>query len=200
MGGERIDRSGKLAAVHARTVAELSDLVASGERVKFLHFWGHKPQRDGSIGAGCLSQWWHAPFTVGGREFATAEHYMMWSKATLFGDTDVAEQVLTASHPHRAKTLGRQVRGFDQAVWEARRYAIVVTGSVAKFGHHADLRSYLLGTGDRILVEASPVDRIWGIGLAADDPRAGDPAQWQGKNLLGLALMDARDQLRQDSQ
>ncbi|MFI7027049.1 NADAR family protein [Micromonospora sp. NPDC049900] len=176
------------------------DLVASGEKVKFLHFWGHQPQPDGSVGTGCLSQWWQAVFTVDGRTFATAEHYMMWSKAMLFGDTEVAGQILAASHPHRAKTLGRQVRGFDQTIWEARRYAIVVAGNMAKFGQHPGLRSYLLGTGNRVLVEASPVDRIWGIGMAADDPRAGDPARWQGHNLLGFALMDARDQLRKDSQ
>lgn len=182
--------------MHPRTVANLAARVAAGERVKFLHFWGHKPGPDGTVGAGCLSQWWPAPFTLGGHEFPTAEHYMMWSKAMLFGDTATAKRILTAAHPHRAKTLGRQVRTFDQSVWETRRYAIVVDGSVAKFGQHAGLCSYLLGTGERILVEASPLDRIWGIGLAADDPRAGDPAQWQGLNLLGFALMQARDLLR----
>jgi ribA/ribD-fused uncharacterized protein len=191
--------SGRLAVVLARTVAELVDLVASGERAKFLHFWGHKPQPDGSVGAGCLSQWWPAVFTVDGHEYATAEHYMMWSKPMLFGDTDMADQILTASHPYRARTLGRQVRGFDRATWEAWRYA-VVAGNVATYGQRAALRPYLLGTGERILVEASPVDRIWGIGLAADDPRAADPAQWQGHNLLGFALADARDQLREDTQ
>ncbi|KAB1927662.1 NADAR family protein [Micromonospora sp. ALFpr18c] len=183
-----------------RTVTDLVDLVTSGRRVKFLHFWGHQPQPDGSVGAGCLSQWWPARFAIDGREFATAEHYMMWAKAILFGDTSIAEQVLTASHPHRAKTLGRQVQGFDQPVWEANRYGIVVEGSVAKFGQHADLRAYLLGTGDRILVEASPLDGIWGIGLTADEPFAADPSRWKGLNLLGFALMHTRQRLRQDSQ
>ncbi|WP_422769003.1 NADAR family protein [Plantactinospora sp. WMMC1484] len=184
----------------ARTIADVVGLVAAGEKVKFLYFWGHQPQPGGSVGAGCLSQWWPAVFTVDERQFATAEHYMMWSKAMLFDDIDIAGQILAASHPHRAKTLGRQVRSFDPTVWETHRYAIVVAGNTAKFGQHPDLRSYLLGTGNRVLVEASPVDRIWGIGLAADDPRAGDPARWQGHNLLGFALMEARDQLRQDSQ
>lgn len=180
----------------ARTATDLQHFVASGTRVKYLHFWGHKPQRDGSVGAGCLSQWWPARFTVDGRDYATAEHWMMWSKAMLFGDAEIAEKVLAPSHPHRAKALGRQVRGFDQATWEQQRYAIVVAGSVAKFGQHDDLRRFLLGTGERVLVEASPLDRIWGIGLAADDPRAANPAQWRGLNLLGFALMDARDALR----
>lgn len=180
----------------AHSVSELVDLLASGVKAKYLLFWGHQPQRDGSIGSGCLSQWWPSPFTVDGRRFATAEHWMMWSKAILFGDTAAAEKIVTATHPHLAKTLGRQVREFDQAVWEAQRYRIVVAGSIAKFSQHPDLQDYLLGTGDRVLVEASPVDPIWGIGLAADDSRAQDPAQWRGLNLLGFALMDARAALQ----
>ncbi|TYC23443.1 NADAR family protein [Micromonospora sp. MP36] len=189
--------SGTLSIVSPRSVADLVAAVRSGRRVKFLHFWGHRPQRDGSVGAGCLSQWWPAPFTVDGRTYATAEHWMMWQKATLFGDAEVAERVLASGHPQRAKALGRQVRGFDEATWAARRYEIVVAGSVAKFGQHEELGRFLLGTGERVLVEASPVDRIWGIGLAADDPRAADPARWRGENLLGFALMDVRAALRE---
>jgi len=176
--------------------SDLVRLAATGAKVKYLHFWGHQPQRDGSIGAGCLSQWWPAPFVVDGRTYATAEHWMMWSKAILFDDAEIAEKVLEPSHPRQAKALGRQVRGFDQQTWDDNRYAIVVAGSVAKFGQHDDLRAHLLGTGKRVLVEASPVDRIWGIGLAVDDPGAADPARWRGLNLLGFALMEAREVLR----
>ncbi|WP_117213731.1 NADAR family protein [Allorhizocola rhizosphaerae] len=165
-------------------------------QVKFLPFWGHRPQRDGSVGTGCLSQWWPAAFTVDGVTFASAEHYMMWHKAMLFGDNAMAERILAAATPGEAKSLGRRVRDFDHAAWEEHRYGIVVSGSIAKFGQHDDLGAFLLGTGDRILVEASPMDRIWGIGLAAADPRAADPAQWRGLNLLGFALMDARAALR----
>src|SRR5262245_12224155 len=100
--------------VTARSVNDLINLLATGATVKYLHFWGHQPQRDGSVGAGCLSQWWPAGFTVDGRDYATAEHWMMWSKAMLFGDTGIAEQVLAADHPHRAKALGREASGFDQ--------------------------------------------------------------------------------------
>lgn len=96
--------------------AELVDILAAGVRVKYLHFWDHKPQPDGSVGPGCLSQWWPAPFVIDGREYATAEHWMMWSKTILFDDNEIGGQILAASHPHRAKALGRQVRGFDQAV------------------------------------------------------------------------------------
>ncbi|MFF5234185.1 NADAR family protein [Dactylosporangium sp. NPDC000521] len=174
------------------STAELVALMATGARVRFLHFWGHRPNRDGSVGPGCLSQWWPAEFQVGGVRFASAEHYMMWSKASLFGDTATAAKVLKAGHPNDAKTLGREVRGFDETVWKRERFDIVVNASVGKFGQHEDLRAFLLGTGDRILVEASPVDRVWGIGLSAQDASADEPALWRGLNLLGFALMRAR--------
>lgn len=168
--------------------------------MKFLFFWGHQPSPDGRVTASCLSQWWPSPFTVDGTTFPTAEHYMMWHKAMLFGDADVASRVLEARHPNRAKTLGRQVNGFDEERWVAARYDIVVAGSVAKFGQNAELKAFLLGTGDRVLVEASPLDRVWGIGLAANDERASKPDRWLGLNLLGLALMDAREILRKEAE
>ncbi len=175
------------------SVEELIALRSSGAALKFLFFWGHRPRHDGSAGPGCLSQWWPSPFTVDGLTFATAEHWMMWSKAILFGDKATADQILRAGHPSEAKNLGREVKRFDAEVWERERFAIVVAGSIAKFRQHQDLQAFLLGTGKRVLVEASPLDRIWGIGLAATDPKAGDPAQWQGANLLGFALMHARE-------
>jgi ribA/ribD-fused uncharacterized protein len=177
------------------SVAELAAAVAAGERVKFLFFWGHQPERDGSVGPGCLSQWWPCAFIVDGTRFATAEHYMMWRKALLFGDHATAEQILAAAHPHAAKTLGRKVTGFDQRRWDAHRYNIVVAANLAKFGQHEQLGAYLAATGGRILVEASPIDRVWGIGLTHDDPAATDPSRWPGLNLLGFALMQVRAQL-----
>jgi ribA/ribD-fused uncharacterized protein len=163
--------------------------------VKYLFFWGHQPERDGSIGKGCLSQWWPCTFDVDGRSFASAEHYMMWRKALLFGDDVVAARVLAARTPGEAKALGREVSGFSEPDWVSERLQIVVEGNLAKFGQDPALRSYLLRTGSRVLVEASPQDRVWGIGLVATDPRAADPAQWLGLNLLGEALMRVRSQL-----
>ncbi len=125
-------------SAHPRSVAEVVRLQRSGSRVKFLFFWGHQPRRAGTIGPECFSQWWPARFTVDGETFATAEHYMMWRKALLFGDTDSAARILKARHPREAKALGREVRGFDQAGWEAERYGIVLAGTVAKFGQHSE--------------------------------------------------------------
>ncbi|GAB7047399.1 NADAR family protein [Catenuloplanes indicus] len=173
-------------------IEELKRRTAAGERVKYVFFWGHQPRRDG---AECLSQWAPSPFTVGDVRFATAEHYMMWRKAMLFGDERTAARVLDATHPKQAKDLGRQVRGFAEQAWLDARYGIVVDGNLAKFRQHPAMGDYLTGTKDRVLVEASPLDRVWGIGLAADDPRAQDPHTWRGLNLLGFALMDVRRQL-----
>ena len=173
----------------------LTEAVRAGARIKYLHFWGHRPRPDGRIGASCLSQWWPSPFTVDGVEYATAEHWMMASKARLFGDEEAERGALAAASPAQAKKIGRLVRGFDNARWERERFAIVAEGSFHKFAAHPDLRMFLLGTGTRVLVEASPLDRVWGIGLAADDERAMDPARWRGPNLLGFALMAARERL-----
>jgi ribA/ribD-fused uncharacterized protein len=178
-----------------RGIAQLVTVMAEGRRVKFLFFWGHQPERDGGISVGCLSQWWPSPFTVDGARFATAEHYMMWRKSLLFDDSAMAEQILAAPHPHAAKALGRRVAGFDEQVWDEHRYDVVVAGNLAKFSQHSQLRTFLLGTGERVLVEASPVDRVWGIGLGRDDPAVADPGRWRGLNLLGFALMQVRAQL-----
>ena len=176
----------------ARTVAELVSAVRSGARPKFVFFWSHRPNADGHIGPSCLSQWWPARFVADGHTFGSAEQYMMWRKATLFGDGARAEAILQSRSAAQAKAMGRQVTGFDEAVWTGSRFGVVVAGSVAKFDSDPALRAFLLGTRNRVLAEASPADRVWGIGLAADSDHAANPQQWRGQNLLGFALMEAR--------
>jgi ribA/ribD-fused uncharacterized protein len=95
-----------------------------------------------------------------------------------------------------AKALGREVAGFDNEKWERHLFDIVLDGNLEKFRQHRGLRKFLLGTGDQVLVEASPVDRIWGIGLPREDKRATKPDYWRGLNLPGFALMEVREQLR----
>lgn len=163
---------------------------------KYLYFWGHTPKQAGEVDKSCFSQWFPAAFTVDGAAYPTAEHWMMAEKARLFDDEDVRQRILAAKHPNEAKKLGRLVQGFEPTRWDEVKFNLVVAGNYYKFSQHPALRDYLLATGERVLVEASPVDAIWGIGLAADHPDAAQPKNWRGENLLGFALMAVRDQLR----
>ena len=161
----------------------------------FLFFWGHRPSKDGRITQSCFSQWWEQPFSVDDQIYPTAEHWMMAEKARLFKDEEMLEKILASSHPHQAKKLGRAVRGFEQASWEADRYAIVLKGNLHKFNQHEALKDFLLATKDGILVEASPFDKIWGIGMAKTHRDVYNMNQWKGLNLLGFALMEVREEL-----
>lgn len=120
---------------------------------------------------------------------------MMASKARLFGDKIVLAQIMRSTSPSYQKQLGRRVSNFDEATWNSAAPEIVYMGNMHKFAQNPAFLTELLGTGSRVLVEASPVDRIWGVGLAATDPRILDPAKWRGQNLLGRALMRVRDAL-----
>jgi ribA/ribD-fused uncharacterized protein len=162
----------------------------------FLFFWGHQPSRDGSIIKTCMSQWWPAVFEENGKTYLTAEHYMMAEKARLFGDEEIREKIFSKTSPKDAKDLGRQIRNFDAELWNDHKFAIVRQGNLLKFTQNTDLKSFLLTTGEKVLVEASPVDPVWGIGLTEDNPKALIPLQWRGENLLGFALMEVRDELK----
>jgi ribA/ribD-fused uncharacterized protein len=180
-----------------RSRDDLLQAVRSGFRPRYLFFWGHRPLPNDRIGNPCFSQWWAAEFSVDDVRYPTAEHFMMAEKARLFHDEEVRTQILQTRTPKAAKELGRQVRNFDEEVWADARFRLVVEGNVAKFSQNRELGDYLLGTRDRVLVEASPSDRIWGIGLAADSVEALNPELWRGLNLLGFALMEARQRLRE---
>jgi len=176
--------------------AALESDAAAGKKLKYVHFWGHAPEQDGSIGSGCLSQWWMADFKVDGHSYCCMEQYMMAEKARLFGDKETLEQILHSSVQGKIKALGRQVQPFDQEAWDTCKYTIVLTGNFQKFLQNPQLKDFLLRTGDKILVEASPRDRIWGIGMGKSNEDADHPAAWRGRNLLGFALMEVRNELR----
>ena len=169
--------------------------IDRGLRPDYLFFWGHTA-KPGTEGKECLSQWFPAAFTEHGVLYPTAEHYMMAAKARLFEDADALAAILVARTPAEAKKLGRGVRGFVDTVWKQHCVSIVVSASVLKFGQNPQLCSFLGATGDRVVVEASPRDRIWGIGMSQNNPSARVPSQWRGQNLLGFALMAARYQLK----
>lgn len=170
----------------------LQSRINDGWAPSFLFFWGHSGRPGAALGKECLSQWYPASFNVDGQTYPTAEHYMMAQKAELFADAHSAMQIRACRHPAEAKEIGRHVRGFDDEGWEEHRFDIVATGSYAKFSQNPTLRAFLLSTGSRVLVEASPNDTIWGIGLAEKERAALDPQRWRGLNLLGFALMHAR--------
>lgn len=165
--------------------------------VKYVFFWGHSNSSKNAVSKACFSQWYFSPFSIDGVDYATAEHYMMACKAKLFNDEDSFEKILKATTPTQAKAFGRQVKNFQDSLWDAHCSEIVRTGNFAKFSQHKALGDFLLATGDRVLVEASPVDRIWGIGLAEDAENITNPLTWKGKNLLGFALMAVRERLKQ---
>lgn len=173
----------------------VSEEFKKGKKHKFLFFWGHQKSKDGSITKTCFSQWWESPFTVNGVVYKTAEHWMMAKKAELFGDSEMALKILAAKSPAEAKDLGRQVKNFNESIWNEKRFEIVVEGNFHKFSQNEELKAFLVDTKKWVLVEASPVDKIWGIGLTAESDKAENPLLWNGLNLLGFALMEVRDKL-----
>jgi len=168
----------------------------AGIRREILFFWGHHPDKKGGVNKSCFSQWYLRSFDVGHLTYCCMEQYMMSKKAELFGDMEIRDRIMAADQQAEIKNLGRKVRNFDEQVWNRFKLPIVLTGNYYKFSQHADLRRFLMGTGEALLVEASPYDQIWGIGMQANDPDAQNPALWRGSNLLGFALMKVRDELK----
>ncbi|NUM33750.1 MAG: NADAR family protein [Candidatus Brocadiae bacterium] len=178
-----------------RSVQDLVQAVNQGMIPSFVFFWGHTPSMPGVIDSSCLSNWYPASFKVDGIEYPTTEHYMMAQKARLFQDSLHEKKIMQAKTPAQAKSLGRKVMGFTTEIWEKHRFEIVVAGNVEKFSQNTELKYFLLGTNPHVLVEASPYDSIWGIGMDKDNKKATKPSQWKGLNLLGFALMEVRGRL-----
>jgi hypothetical protein len=177
----------------------LRNEIASGKKIEYLFFWGHQPSKDGSIIKTCMSQWWPAIFKDGPVEYKTAEHYMMAGKARLFEDEVAFQKIVAEESPKNVKALGREVKNFDPELWDQNKYEIVKHGNLLKFSQDGALKRFLLNTGDTVIVEASPRDVIWGIGLGAENPKSQHPDTWRGKNLLGFALMEVRDELKKQT-
>ncbi|WP_027780571.1 NADAR family protein [Paraburkholderia caledonica] len=142
-----------------------------------------------------FSNWHPCRFTYHDVAFSSVEQFMMFTKAKLFSDEKSAARILATRDPMTQKMIGRKVAGFDQQIWVAKRESIVFVGCREKFAENPGLRSILLATAPTELVEASPYDLIWGIGLGERDPRLTDRSQWRGQNLLGITLMRVRDAL-----
>ena len=148
-------------------------------------FWGGK-----------FSQWYKSDMVIKGIRYCTCEQFMMAEKARTFSDNIALEQIMCSENPKEQKAIGRKVKNFDADIWSPISREVVYTGNLAKFSQNKDCLDELLATGDKIIVEASPYDKIWGIGLSATDPRALDRSQWQGTNWLGEAIMKVREKLK----
>ena len=163
----------------------VEELIKSRNPVEFIFFYG-----------GTFSQWKRCSFIEDGIKFNCAEQYMMYHKAKLFGDDRIAKQILELSNPKEQKKLGRLVKNFDEKIWDEHKYEIVKNGNILKFSQNPNLKKELLSTRTSILVEASPYDRVWGIGIGEMDPSRHNPKNWKGENLLGFALTEVREMFK----
>lgn len=150
-----------------------------------IFFWG-----------GECSQWYKAMIEIDGVNYNCNEQYMMAQKARLFDDKDMFAAIMASNNPRDQKAFGRKVKGFDAAKWNEIARLVVYRANLAKFAQNPSLKAWLLQTGKREIVEASPEDRVWGIGLGENDDRIWDRAQWRGTNWLGLAIMQVRSDIR----
>lgn len=176
------------------TVETILDRFDSDDNLDFLFFWGHSEKTD-YVTKACLSQWYQSEFKVDEITYFTGEHYMMAEKAKLFEDINIYNQILETRKQGKIKELGRQIKNFNQDIWDEYKYQIVVKGNFLKFSQNEKLKTFLINTNTKILVEVSPLDIIWGIGLSVDDKKVRNPHLWEGSNLLGFALMEVRDKI-----
>lgn len=178
-----------------KSTEELREAYNNGERLEYVFFWKSRKQLD----KGCLCQWYRCSFFVGGEKYFTAEQYMMASKARLFGDFETYKKIMEAETPKEYLALGRTVKNFDEKIWNMHKKRIVTEGNMAKFSQNEELKEYILSTEGKILVEASPYDKIWGISVGEEEKDIiTNPNNWKGENLLGFSLMVVRETLRKN--
>ena len=151
----------------------------------------HNPDEEN----GYLSNWYLSDFTVGDVKYTSMEQYMMHQKAVVFGDNEIAKQILATDDVADIKQLGRKVSGYIDNVWNGVRQIIIFEGLMAKYSQNPELGEKLKATGNAILAEAAVNDRIWGIGLSMKDPKRLEPKQWNGQNLMGYATMLVRERI-----
>lgn len=172
----------------------LTSQVGNEATINYIFFW--KPTVTSVITKSCLSQWYRSNFVVNNIEYKTAEHWMMSQKALLFNDQETNQLILETDDPGKVQQLGRKVKNFDLKIWNQNCFNIICKGNYYKFSQNKELRNFLINTKEAVLVEASPLDKIWGIGMSEDQQEVTNPFLWKGTNLLGFALMEVRDILK----
>ena len=161
------------------------EFTVEREEEDAVYFWG-----------GIYSQWFPSEFVLDGLKFNCAEQYMMYQKALIFGDYETETKILSTKSPSEQKALGRQVKNYDDSLWSQKRELVVYRGNLAKFSQNKALWEILIGPHRyKTIVEASPEDKIWGIGLHFNDDRVLDRSKWKGLNLLGKCIMKVREDI-----
>lgn len=156
-----------------------------------------------------LSNFYRTTFEIDGIKYNCVEQYFQHQKAIVFGALDTAEKILKTTSPTIQKSLGRKsIPNFDGKIWNSKSHSDSVTsgdskcidvmqkGLMAKFSQNLELKQFLMGTGDKILVEAAPRDLFWGVGYGKTNENIQDPKKWRGQNRLGFELMKVRKLLR----
>ncbi len=179
------------------SLEQLQQDYRAGKELKYCMFWKTQPASEKTLSRGCLSQWYQSHFFSVVNHYCCMEQFMMYHKAQLFGDEEMMQQILASKDPKKIKALGQKVRNFDETAWSEAKYSIVLNGNYKKFSQNPRLKNFLLQTGDKILAEASPYDGVWGIKMSESDENVQNPLNWRGQNLLGFALMEVRDVLRE---
>jgi ribA/ribD-fused uncharacterized protein len=167
------------------TVNTVKKQFNSKKRLDYVFFWS----------SGCFNQWYGSNFIADGNKYNCAEQYMMAQKALVFDDQKIFKRILSSYDPKQIKALGREVKGFNSNKWDSVKYSIVLNGNFYKFTQNEEIKEELISTKNKILVEASPYDKIWGIGLSDEDKNIENPNYWKGQNMLGFALMEVRDNI-----
>lgn len=182
-------------------IESLKSVKSIYEDSEMVLFWGHSPAINNVITDSCLSQWYKCKFTEtytskdGATKkvnFTSTEQYMMFRKASIFKDYEIANHILKIQNPKTIKGLGRKIKDFDEAIWDKHKVRVVIRGNYLKFSQNEELKKHLLSTGDKIIVEASPYDKVWGVGMSRGNKGIYDLNKWKGENLLGFSLMAVR--------
>lgn len=163
-----------------------------GVNMEKLFFWGHT-EHGSNVTKACLSNFYPCKFEFNGKTFNFSEQCFMYQKAMLFNDFEIAKQVLNETDVRKIKALGRKVKNFNNELWDKHKEDFMFNACYAKFSQNDKLKDFLLSTGNHEIVEASPVDNIWGIGFSSDNAME-NVDKW-GQNLLGKVLMKVREDL-----
>ena len=169
-------------------------LIISGRKVEAVYF--HLPDEP----YGFLSNWYLSSFELDGIKFTSMEQYIMYCKCIEFGDLDSAKAVMTTDEPAEQQKIARKASGYNDKIWAGRRQLVALKGLMAKFSQNEDLKTKLLDTGDAYLVECAYHDVIWACGIRLNESECFDSSNWRGTNILGFALMEVRDRLRNQSE